>query len=272
MLRDITLCQYYTEDSFIHKLDPRFKIFAVVLYSASIFMSNTIILYGINFIFLAIIVSTSKVPISFILRGLKPIFILLIFTFLINLFARDGITIFKYSFLRITDSGIIYAFYMLFRISFMIIGTSLLTYTTTPVKLTEGFEKIFNHLKFIKFPAHEISLMMSITLRFIPVLLGEINKIIKAQSSRGVDFDNGNIIKKIKNLIPILIPLLVRAFTISSVLAEAMESRCYIGDVNRGKFKTLKYSLNDLKAFLTMIIYIGILAYLRFFFAGNILI
>ncbi|MDR2457270.1 MAG: energy-coupling factor transporter transmembrane protein EcfT, partial [Clostridiales Family XIII bacterium] len=239
MLNNITIGQYYPENSVIHKLDPRFKILGTFIYIASVFLAKDFISYGICFAFFLSIIFISKIPLLHVIKGLKFIFILLLITFIINLFSYNGDPLWKFYFLTITKQGLIRAIYMLFRVCFLIIGASILSFTTTPIKLTDGFESLMCPLKKIKVPAHEIAMMMSIAIRYIPVLATELDKIMKAEGARGIDFNEGNIIKKFKNLIPIFVPLLIRAFSMAEILALAMESRCYNGGENRTKYHPL---------------------------------
>ena len=238
MIRDITLGQYYPAKSVIHQLDPRVKLVATMLYIIS--------LYVIATIFLAFVIRTSKVPFKFITKGLKAIVMLLMITVVFNLFLIDGdVVLWHFGFLKITDKGLRTAILMGVRLIYLIIGSSLMTLTTTPNDLTDGMERLLNPLKAVHVPVHEISMMMSIALRFIPILLEETDKIMKAQIARGADFESGNIIQRAKAMIPLLVPLFISAFRRANDLAMAMEARCYRGGDGRTKMKPLHYESRD---------------------------
>lgn len=260
MIRDITLGQYYPGDSVIHRLDPRIKIIATVLYIIELFIVNSFIGFGICAGVLFVTVAVSKVPVSFIMRGLKPILIILLFTFFLNIFMIDGKVLWQIWFLKITDAGLYTAIFMSIRLILLIIGSSLLTLATTPISLTDGIERLLAPLNKIGVPTHEIAMMMSIALRFIPTLLEETDKIMKAQQARGADFESGNILARAKALIPILVPLFVSAFRIAQDLAMAMEARCYRGGKGRTRLHEMKLKARDiwcligLNAFLVFII------------------
>jgi len=267
MIRDITIGQYYPENSFIHELDPRTKILFTILYIFSLFVVKNLLGYVIVIGFMALIIKTSKVPLKFILKGLKTIFIILLLTVGFNIFLTPGETeIFKYSFITITLEGLYTALFMGIRLVLLIIGSSLLTLTTSPIQLTDGIEYLLSPLKKIKVPAHEIAMMMTIALRFIPILLEETDKIMKAQMARGADFETGGIVKKAKSLIPILVPLFISAFRRADDLAMAMEARCYRGDIDRTRMKELAYTRKDQIAKLSFVIYLAILIFLRWRF------
>ncbi len=253
MIRDITIGQYYPADSILHRLDPRVKLVGTFLYIISLFIVNHFTAYILVTIFLISIINLSKVPVSFILKGLKPIVLLLVFTVGFNLFLTKGDPVFTLGFLTITEQGIVTALKMGFRLVFLIIGSSIMTYTTTPNQLTDGLENLLDPLNKIKIPVHEISMMMSIALRFIPILVEETDKIMKAQMARGADFESGNIIQRAKSLIPILVPLFVSAFRRANDLAMAMEARCYRGGKGRTKMKPLKYDNKDKVTYLILI-------------------
>ena len=261
MIRDITIGQYYPADSVIHKLDPRTKLAATAVYIISLFMFKSFVGYLIAGLFLAMVIKLSKVPFSFIVRGLKPILVLLIFTAAFNLFLTPGETILlQAGFLKVTLEGVTTAIFMAVRLIFLILGSSLMTFTTTPNRLTDGLEHVLNPLKKLKVPVHELSMMMSIALRFIPILLEETDKIMKAQTARGADFETGGLIQKAKNLIPLLVPLFISAFRRAMDLAMAMEARCYRGGEGRTKMMVLEYKDSDKKAYLTLAGYIVVLA------------
>jgi energy-coupling factor transport system permease protein len=265
MIREITLGQYYPADSLIHKLDPRTKLMATLVYIVSLFLADSLILYGLGALFLVFAIRTSKVPVSYILKGLKPIFILLIFSIAFNLFLTDGTVIVRFWFLKVTWEGLVRAFYMGMRLVFLIMGSSLMTFTTTPNQLTDGMEKGLGFLKKAKVPVHEISMMMSIALRFIPILVEETDKIMKAQMARGADFETGNLIQRAKNMIPLLVPLFISAFRRATDLAMAMESRCYHGGEGRTKMKPLHYERRDRIAYGVLFLYLAAMILLKIF-------
>jgi energy-coupling factor transport system permease protein len=248
MLRDITLGQYYPGNSLIHRLDPRIKIIATFLFIIELFLVNRFEGYLIAVAFLAIIIFIAKIPPKFIFKGLKPIILIIVFTFSINIFMTQGTVIFKLGFLEITKEGLHQAIFMGSRLILLIIGSSLLTLATKPINLTDGIEKLLNPLKKIGLPAHELAMMMTIALRFIPTLLEETDKIMKAQMARGADFESGNIINRAKSLIPLLVPLFISAFRIAQDLAMAMEARCYRGGDNRTRMNGMKLKGIDVAA------------------------
>ncbi len=257
MIRDITIGQYYPADSVIHKLDPRVKLLATLVFIVSLFITTNYIAYVVAAIFLVTMVKLSKVPLKFILKGLKAIFMILALTVIFNLFLTQGEPLVSFWKITITKEGLRTAILMAVRLVFLIIGSSLMTLTTTPNHLTDGMEKGLSPLKKIKVPVHEIAMMMSIALRFIPILLEETDKIMKAQAARGADFDEGGIIKKAKSLIPILVPLFVSAFRRANDLAMAMEARCYYGGDGRTKMKPLKYKGKDYVAYIILAVYLA---------------
>ena len=249
MLRDITLGQYYQTDSAIHRLDPRVKLTATICYIISLFIVDNVIGYIIAGLFLAMIIKLSKVPVKFMVRGMKAILFLLIIAVIFNLFLTPGEVVFSFWKLQITKEGIRLAGFMAIRLVFLIMGSSVMTLTTTPNNLTDGMEKLLGPLKHLKVPVHEISMMMSIALRFIPILLEETDKIMKAQIARGADFESGNLVKKAKSLVPLLVPLFISAFRRANDLAMAMEARCYRGGDHRTKMKPLIYQKRDRLAY-----------------------
>lgn len=257
MIRDITIGQFYPVDSFIHKLDPRTKIIASFIYITSLFLVDSIDGYTIVVLFLLMLINTAKVPLSFMMRGLRPVFLIIFLTVTLNIFFTPGETIIlNFGRLTVTKEGINLAIYMALRFVFLIVGSSLLTLTTSPMSLTDGIEQLLMPLSKFKVPAHEIAMMMTIALRFIPILLEETDKIMKAQMARGADFESGNLVKKAKSLIPIFIPLFISAFKRATDLAFAMEARCYKGGEGRTKMKQLRYQKRDLAAFLFVIGYV----------------
>jgi len=264
MLRDITIGQYYPVDSKIHRLDPRVKILVSFMYLISLFIVEDIRVFGFVTIFLIGIIKMSKVPVNYILKGLKPIFLIIIFAFTINLFMTPGDPIFHYGILTITIQGVYQALFMVLRLVYLIIGTSLLTLTTSPIALTDGIEHLLTPYKRIGLPAHELAMMMTIALRFIPTLLEETDKIMKAQMARGADFESGNVFRRAKALIPLLVPLFISAFRRADELAMAMEARCYRGGENRTRMKVLKYEQRDLFAAVFFSGYMLVLIGMRF--------
>lgn len=258
MLRDITLGQYYQTESVIHKLDPRVKLIATIVFIISLFLFENILGYGIAILFLGICIKLSGVPFRFMIKGMKAILFLLIITVFFNLFLTPGEPIFSFWIFNITKEGIKFAVFMAIRLAMLIIGSSIMTLTTTPNNLTDGMEKLLNPLKKIKVPVHEVSMMMSIALRFIPILLEETDKIMKAQIARGADFESGNLIKKAKALVPLLVPLFISAFRRANDLAMAMEARCYRGGENRTKMKPLLYKKRDYLAYAFLGMYLAI--------------
>ncbi len=260
MLRDITIGQYYSVSSPIHKMDPRFKIVASMLYLVSLFLITDVIAYVVIIAFIGSVVKISKVPFNFILKGLKPVFMLIVFAFLINVFLTtgEGEPLFKFGFIKVYLEGIDRAVFMAVRLILLIIGTSLLTLTTSPIELTDGIEYLLNPFKRIGLPAHELAMMMTIALRFIPTLLEETDKIMKAQMARGADFESGNIMSRAKALIPLLVPLFISAFRRADELAMAMEARCYRGGEGRTRMKVLKYTRLDVLGAFVMVVYLAV--------------
>ena len=265
MIRDITLGQYYPSESWIHKLDPRTKIVGTFIFLITLFIIKNFPGFLVALLGLAVTIGLSKVPIGYILRGLKPVFIIILFTFVINIFMTKGEVIASFGFLEITKEGLYNAFFMGIRLILLIIGSSLLTFTTKPINLTDGIENLLVPLKKIGLPAHELAMMMTIALRFIPTLLEETDKIMKAQMARGADFESGNILKRARNLIPILIPLFISAFRIAQDLAMAMEARCYSGGENRTRMNGMILGKRDLIAVVGMILFVAAIVAERIF-------
>lgn len=255
MLRDITLGQYYPADSVIHAMDPRTKLFGTFLFILSVFSFDGVIGFALITVFMFGVIAVSKVPLSFIVRGLKAIVVLLIIAGLFNLFLTPGMPVFTLWKLKITKEGIKNATLMTVRMIYLIVGTSVMTLTTTPNQLTDGLEKALKPLNKIHVPVHEIAMMMSIALRFIPILIEETDKIMKAQMARGADFESGGLIKKAKNMVPLLVPLFVSAFRRANDLALAMEARCYVGGDGRTKMKPLKYQRIDAVGYVVAIVF-----------------
>lgn len=258
MVRDMTIGQFYNTNSVIHRLDPRVKIVFTLIYVITLFFARNPFLYLMAFCVLMLYIALSRVPLKFILKGLKALGMIILFTVLINLFTVNGLkVIFEWKFIRITEAGVLSAVYLGLRLIFMIIGSSMMTYTTTPNALTDGLEKMLGWMKRLKVPVHEFAMIMSIALRFVPVLVEELDKIMKAQTARGIDFKEGNLIKRLGKLMPILIPLFVSAVRRSNELALAMDARCYNGGIGRTKMKPLRYQKNDYVAYAFVMIYLA---------------
>ena len=250
MLNNISIGQYFPGDSYIHRLDPRTKILFNLMFIVSIFVSKGFLCFALIAAFAYFCMKVSKIGLKFIVRGLKPILFIVAFTFLLNLFLSSGDdVIVKWGILSITYTGIRNALFMAIRLILLVTCTQLLTLTTSPIQLTDGLERLFTPFKKIGFPAHELAMMMSIALRFIPTLIEETDKITKAQKARGADFESGGIIKRVKAMIPLLVPLFVGAFRRADELAMAMEARCYRGGSGRTKMRPLTYHKNDYIAF-----------------------
>lgn len=256
MIRDITLGQYYPAKSPVHRLDARTKIIGTLLFIVEIFVVNNFWGFVISAAALFTVIAVSKVPVKFIFRGLTAVFLIIIFTFLINMFMVDGRVLWHWWIFTITYEGLERAFFMAIRLVLLIIGSSILTLCTKPIELTDGLEKLLRPLSKIGVPSHEIALMMTIALRFIPTLMEETDKIIKAQEARGADFESGNIIQRAKSLIPILIPLFISSFRIAQDLALAMEARCYHGGEGRTRMNEICFSRRDLVAAILMLAFL----------------
>lgn len=254
-IRDITLGQYYPAESPIHSLDPRVKIISALLYLVSLFLVKSIVFFVLPIIFIAAVIIISKVPFKFMTKGLKSIVFLIILTAVVNAFCTPGEVIFSVWKLSLTLEGIQRAFFMAVRLVLLIFGSSLLTLTTKPIALTDGLERLMKPLSKIGVPSHEIAMMMTIALRFIPTLLDETDKIMKAQQARGADFENGGIKEKAKALIPLLVPLFVSAFRIAGDLAMAMEARCYHGGEGRTRMNEMKLKSSDAVAAVIVLVY-----------------
>ena len=257
MIRDITLGQYYPGKSVIHRLDARTKIIATLVYIVSLFIVNNFWGFLIAGVGLAVVIALSKVPVKFIFRGLTAIFI-------INIFMTEGRIIWQWKFLHITVEGLSRAGFMAVRLVLLIIGSSMMTLCTKPIELTDGLEKLLKPLSKIGLPSHEIALMMTIALRFIPTLMEETDKIIKAQQARGADFESGNIIQRVKSLIPILIPLFVSSFRIAQDLALAMEARCYHGGSGRTRMNEIHFHRGDAVAAVVMVLFLAVIIASRY--------
>ena len=266
MLRDITLGQYYPVESPIHKLDPRVKLFCTLIFLVSLFVTDNFIGYIPAAVFLASVIILSSVPFKYMVKGMRGILFLLLLSVVFNIFLVRGDVLVSFWKLSITKQGIQTAGFMAIRLSFLVIGSSVMTLTTTPNQLTDGLEKGLGFLQIIKVPVHEIAMMMSIALRFIPILVEETDKIMKAQMARGADFESGNIFKKIKSLIPLLVPLFVSAFRRANDLAMAMEARGYRGGEGRTRMKPLKYGGNDAFAYVIIFFYLAVIISIRVVF------
>ena len=270
MLRDITLGQYYPADSVIHKLDPRVKLFATFIYIISLFCFKGIAALLVATVFLIFCIRTSKVPFKFMVKGLKAIVVLMLITAAFNLFLTPGTPIVKFWIFKITAEGAQNAILMAIRLTYLILGTSIMTLTTTPNQLTDGLEKSLGFLNKIHVPVHAIAMMMSIALRFIPILIEETDKIMKAQMARGADFEHGNIIKRAKSMVPLLVPLFVSAFRRADAPAMAMEARCYNGGEGRTKMKPLVYEKDDKIAYLFIFAFLAVVIVLRILLPVNL--
>lgn len=258
MVRDITIGQYYPAESRIHRLDPRVKIVCTLFFLISLFIQNSLLGYVVATLFLGTVIHLSKVPLKYIVKGLKPVVILLLFTVVMNLFlTRGGDTLVHFWIFTITESGLRTSVFMAVRLMYLVAGSSIMTFTTTPNSLTDGIEKLLHPLNKVHVPVHEVAMMMSIALRFIPILLEETDKIMKAQIARGADFESGNMLQRAKAMIPILVPLFVSAFRHANDLAMAMEARCYHGGEGRTKMKPLRYVSRDRVAYAIVILYVA---------------
>ena len=264
MIRDITLGQYYPADSILHKLDPRVKLVTTIVFLIALFVADDWVGYLVATVFLVAVIKLSKVPFHFMVKGLKAIFFILLITMFFNLFLTPGdvvlVQIWK---LKITDKGLHTAIFMAIRLIYLILGSSVMTLTTTPNDLTDGLEKLMSPLKKLHVPVHEVSMMMSIALRFIPILLEETDKIMKAQIARGADFEHGNLVQKAKNLVPLLVPLFISAFRRANDLAMAMEARCYRGGEGRTKMKPLVYVKRDYYAYSVVALFMAAIIAVR---------
>ena len=265
MLKDITLGQYFPGDTAIHRMDPRTKILGVILYIIALFTAIGPVSYLAVLCFLAAAVRISKIKLKTILKGVKPVIIIICFTALLNMFYTQGNVLVRFWRFQITDAGIRNAILMVTRIIMLITGTFLLTYTTSPITLTDGLERLLSPLKKVRFPVHEMAMMMSIALRFIPTLIEETDKIMSAQKARGADFETGNLIQKAKALVPILVPLFVSAFRRADELATAMECRCYTGGEGRTRLSPLKWHRIDTIGLMVCIVMLAAVIVLRLF-------
>jgi len=264
MIKDISLGQYIPGNSPLHRSDPRVKILLTILCMVLVFLVNNYFNFLILYLFTGLIITVSEIPLKYTLKGLKPILFIVIFTIIINLFTVKGTPVFKYGPIEISIEGIDISVKLALRLSLMVVITSLLTLTTTPILLTDALESLMKPLKYVGIPVHEIAMMMTISLRFIPTLLDETEKIMKAQASRGADFDSGNILEKAKSFIPILVPLFVSAFRRADEMAVAMEARCYRGSEGRTRMKQLKITPVDYKIIAVTLAVAAALIYLQY--------
>ncbi len=266
MLKDITLGQYFPGNSSVHHLDPRTKLLLLIVYIVALFSATSWLTYGVVFCFLALSIAISSIPVKSILHGMKPLIMILIFTGVLNLFFTTGEHVaVKFWIITVYWEGFERALFMVARILMLICGTFLLTYTTSPIALTDGLESLLSPLKKLHLPVHELAMMMCIALRFIPTLIEETDKIMSAQKARGADFESGNLMQRVKALVPILVPLFISAFRRADELATAMECRCYQGGEGRTKMKLLRYKLLDFKGFGIGIVLLAAVFTLRFF-------
>ncbi len=264
MLSEITLGQYFPGNSFIHRLDPRTKILATLIYIVAIFLADTPLAYGILVAFAALVIAVSRLPLGMVLKSIKPVGIIIVLTMLIHMFTAPGENIvFAWKFFKVTQEGLELGTKMALRLILLLLFSSILTFTTSPIVLTDGIEKLLRPFKAIGVPAHELAMMMTIALRFIPTLLEETDRIMKAQTARGADFSSGNIIERAKNMLPLLVPLFVSAFRRAEELAIALEARCYRGGEGRTRMHELAYKSIDYVAFVAVICLTASLAVLR---------
>ena len=264
MIRDITIGQYYPAESIVHRLDPRVKLFGTMLFLITVFSFQGIAGLLLISLFLAGVIRLSKVPFGYMVKGLRAILVLMILTAFFNLFFTSSPNVvWEWKWLHITEEGIETAVKMILRLIYLILGTSLMTLTTTPNELTDGLEKALRPLQAVHVPVHEIAMMMAIALRFIPILIEETDKIMRAQMARGADFENGNLLRRAKAMVPLLVPLFISAFRRANDLAMAMEARCYRGGAGRTKMKPLQYAKRDYTAYLVLILYLAAVIVLR---------
>jgi len=255
MFKNLTIGQHYPVDYPIHNLDPRLKIIMTFIFIISLFLIESFTGFIFVIIFLTVIITISKVPVKFVIKGLRPILFIIFITFIINLLMTPGRVIYTIGFIKITQEGLRQAGFMAVRLTLLIMGTSMLTLTTSPIILTDGIESLLKPFKRFGLPAHELAMMMTIALRFIPTLMEETEKIMKAQKSRGADFESGNIMSRAKNLVPLLVPLFISAFRRADELAMAMEARCYRGGENRTRMRQMKISKGDYAAAFVFTVY-----------------
>ena len=258
MIRDITIGQYYPAKSVLHRLDPRTKFLGTLGFLISVFLFHTFLGYAVATVFLVAMIAISKVPVKFMFKGLKAIVMILLITVVFNIILTPVEVLWRFGIIKVTKEGLVLAGRMAIRLVYLVIGSSIMTLTTTPNHLTDGLERLLRPLNKIHVPVHEIAMMMSIALRFIPILLEETDKIMKAQIARGADFENGNLIQKAKNMVPLLVPLFISAFRRANDLAMAMEARCYHGGDHRTQMKPLHYEKRDYIAFVILVAYLAV--------------
>ena len=263
MIGNITLGQFFPGQSVLHRLDPRTKILTVLLFISGIFMAESYLAYGVIALFTVVCIIISSIPAKLIARSLKPLWIIIVFTLAIHVFTTPGEVIYAYSFLTITWEGIWQGLLMTARLVFLIVISSLLTFTTSPIVLTDGIERLLNPFRRFGLPAHELAMMMTIALRFIPTLLEETDRIMKAQMARGAEFSSGNLLKRAQSMIPLLVPLFISAFRRADELATAMEARCYRGGESRTRMKELRFAARDGVAFLIVCLLLVLLGVMR---------
>ena len=256
MLKDVTLGQFFPGSSIVHRLDPRCKLLLTIVYIAALFTAQSYVSYAVMLIVTGVCIALSRIPLKVILRGLKPLWIIIALTAVLNIFFTPGRELVSFWKITITYEGLVRAVFMVLRITMLIAGTFLLTYTTSPIALTDAMEILFGPLKKLKVPVHEMSMMMSMALRFIPTLIEETDKIMSAQKARGADFESGNIIQRVKNMVPLLVPLFISAFRRANDLALAMEARCYHGGEGRTQMKPLRYQTRDYAAYGVLMAYL----------------
>ena len=266
MLKDVTLGQYYPVASVLHRLDPRTKLAGTLIYIVALFCCDNWQSYALATLFLAVSIGLSRVPLSYMLRGLKGILFILLISVSFNLFLTDGKVLWQWKFIKITEEGLVLAGFMALRLIYLVVGSTIMTLTTTPNALTQGMEKGLGFLKVFRVPVHEIAMMMSIALRFIPILMEETDKIMKAQMARGADFESGNIIQKARAMVPLLVPLFVSAFRRATDLAMAMEARCYHGGEGRTQMKPLHYRRADRIAYAIQFLFLAAVIACRLLF------
>lgn len=265
MLKDITLGQYFPGDTVVHRLDPRTKLLMVIVYIVALFLAKWVVSYAVMLAFLVMAVALSRIRPRALFKGLKPLLFIIIFTAIINVFYTKGDVLVQFWIFKITREGLVNAGFLVLRIVMLVTGTFLLTYTTSPIALTDGLESLLSPLKAIHFPVHELALMMSIALRFIPTLIEETDKIMSAQKARGADFETGNLFQRAKALLPLLVPLFVSAFRRADELAVAMECRCYHGDEGRTRMKQLTWCTRDTLAMVwSALVLAGVIVLARF--------
>lgn len=263
MLTDITLGQFFPGDSFVHKLDPRTKLLGTLLFISGIFLADSYIAYAGLTVFCAMVIAVSGIPVRLVLKSLRPLWIIIVITVLIHIFTTPGTVIYSWGPLTVTQEGVRQGALMTARLVFLIVMSSLLTFTTSPIVLTDGIERLLGPFRRVGVPAHELAMMMTIALRFIPTLLEETDRIMKAQMARGADFAQGNLLRRAQSMVPLLVPLFISAFRRADELAVAMEARCYRGGENRTRMKELRLAARDALAFAVIFALLAVLGVLR---------